>query len=421
MNYLFVHQNFPGQYQHLVAHLVAQGHRVVFLTQANSNEMRGVEKLVYPGDARGPLTCHPYTVEFDRAVVVGLATADAARALRDQGFAPDLIVGHCGWGETLFLKDVFPGVPLLANFEFYYRSSNSDVDFDPEFASTFTDAARLQVRNATTLLAAQSADAGHVATRWQCELFPEHVRRKLTVLHEGVNTQRVRPDAKARLRVPGLRRALGAQDEVVTYVARNLEPYRGFHSFMRALPALLKKRPQAHVVIVGGDGVSYGAPPMPGMNFRQTLMEEVGAKLDPARVHFLGQVDYDTYLTVLQVSSAHVYLTYPFVLSWSFLEAMAAGCLIIGSDTAPVREVLQDGVNGLLVDFFKPAALARRLVQALEQRERWLPLRAAARASVMEHYDLHRVILPRWDALLERVRQRRIGVLPDVAAQNPAS
>jgi glycosyltransferase involved in cell wall biosynthesis len=412
MVFLFIHQNFPGQYRHLVRHLASKrGNKIYFITQPNENEMRGVHKVTYPADSRTSLTCHAYTVEFDRAMYAGAGVAQACRRLRDEGVRPDIVIGHSGWGETLFVKDVFPDVPLLANFEFFYHANGVDVDFDPEFASIFNDPSHLMVRNATNYLSFERADWGHSATRWQHGLYPERMQRRISVMHEGVDTDLARPDPKASFKPPKARRALTRKDEVLTYVARNLEPYRGFHIFMRALPGLLERRPKLQVLIVGGDDVSYGAPPAPGSTFRQMMLDEVGKRIDLERVHFLGLLDYESYLKVLQVSSAHVYLTYPFVLSWSFMEAMASGCAIIGSATPPVLEVLEDGVNGLAVDFFSPPDLARRVEEVLDHRDGMRALRQRARETAVERYDLKRRQLPRWVKLIEDL----------VAGREPAS
>ena len=400
MNYLFIHQNFPAQYVHLLRHLADQpGNQLYFITQPNANTMSGVQKITYPKDERDRINCHAYSVEIDRAIYAAASVADKCRDLRGQGFRPDLIIGHSGWGETMFVKDVFPNVPLLANFEFYYHSSGVDVGFDPEFVSIFQDPSRLRVRNATNALAFEAADWGHSATKWQRSLYPPEMRSRISAVHEGVDTDIARPSRTATFKLPGSGRVLTHRDEVVTYVARNLEPYRGFHTFMRALPQLLRRRRGAQIVIVGGDGVSYGAPPPPRSTFKEMMLHELGAKIDLTRVHFVGMLEYHDYLNLLQVSSVHVYLTYPFVLSWSFIEAMACGCLIVGSRTAPVLEVLQNGSNGLTVDFFAPKSLATRIESALEQPDGMQALRNAARITAVKHFDLKTVILPRWNTL----------------------
>lgn len=408
MNYLFIHQNFPAQYRHVARLLAGQkGNQVCFITQPNENAMVGVKKITYPKDDRGVINCHAYSVEIDRAIHTGAAVAGVCRSLRDDGFRPDLIVGHSGWGETLFIKDVFPDAPLLANFEFYYHAHGVDVDFDPEFHSIFNDPARLRTRNATNLLAFEAADWGHSATEWQRSLYPPELRPRISRLHEGVDTGLARPHRGASFKLPGSQRALTRRDQVITYVARNLEPYRGFHIFMRALPQVLRRCRRARVVIVGGDGVSYGAPPPPQMTFREMMLKELGARLDLDRVHFLGMIDHHSYLTLLQVSSVHVYFTYPFVLSWSFIEALASGCLVIGSATPPVLEVLKDGENGLTVDFFSTRALANRIEAALEHPDRMQKLRDAARATAVAQFDLNDVLLPRWRALFDDLIHHR--------------
>jgi glycosyltransferase involved in cell wall biosynthesis len=408
MNYLFIHQNFPGQYRHVVRHLAGQrGNQIYFITQPNENSMAGVFKVSYPKDQRGPINCHAYAMELDRAIFTGASVAGVCRGLREQGFIPDLIVGHSGWGETLFVKDVFPDVPLLANFEFFYHHQGVDVGFDPEFVSIFNDPSRLRARNGISLLSFQGADWGHSATHWQRSLHPPEMQSRISVLHEGVDTELACPKPRATFALPGTRRRLTQDDEVVTYVARNLEPYRGFHIFMRSLPQLLRRRKRAQVVIVGGDGVSYGAPPPPRSTFREMMLQEVGDRLDLTRVHFLGMIDYLEYLKLLQVSSVHVYLTYPFVLSWSFIEAMACGCLLIASDTPPVLEVLRDGDNGLTVDFFAHRRLANRIEAALAEPEKMKRMRKAARATVLRQFDLNGLLLPRWMALFDDLANGR--------------
>lgn len=408
MNFLFVHQNFPGQYRHLARHLADQpGNTVYFITQANDNEMHGITKIVYRAGFPASINCHPFTIDMDRAIRTGLAVAAACRRLLDHGIRPDFAIGHNGWGETLFVKDVFPETPLLSYFEFYYRAQGADIDFDPEFVSIFADPARLRTRNAVNLMGFYAADWGHTATRWQRSLYPRRMQRHITSIHEGVDTDAVKPDAEAWLNLPGRNVYLTRQDEVITYVARNLEPYRGFHVFMRALPEILHRRPRAHVLIVGGDGVSYGSISPHAATYREWLLSEVRDRLDLDRVHFLGQVPYEYYLRILQVSSVHVYLTYPFVLSWSFIEAMAAGCLVIGSATPPVLEVLSDGINGLAVDFFETRAIADRIDDVFDHHDRMQQIRAAARRTAIANFDLKRRQLPRWLTLINDLSNGR--------------
>ena len=386
MKILFVHQNCPGQFKHLAPCLAAlPGNEVVFITRPGKPDLPGVSKLEYtPARLPGSAT-HRYLRLMEAAVLNGQAVAKLAAGLRGKGFRPDVIVAHVGWGEALYLKSIWPGVPLLGYFEWYYRAFGTDVDFD--CAPSLDDVCRINTRNGLHLLNLEMADWGLTPTLWQQRQHPTEFQRKLSVIHDGVDTDRLRPNPQATGRLKqGLN--LKAGDEVITYVARNLEPYRGFPQFMRAAALILKRRPQAQILVVGADGVSYGKAPADGQTFRQQMLAELGTELDLERIHFLGRVKYGVFVRVLQLSAAHIYLSFPFVLSWSMLEAMAAGCLVIGSRTPPVEEVIKDGQNGLLVNFFSPEEIADRVDQTLDHPQRMAHIRRAARQTVLDHYAL---------------------------------
>ena len=401
MRILFVHQNFPGQYRHVAPALAAAGHEVVALGMNTPPPMPGVRFRRYEITGASTQNVHRLARDFETKVVRGEAAARAALALRTEGFSPDVICGHPGWGETLFLKDVWPEARLLAYVEFAYSAKGADFGFDAEFKQDSTEAAfGLRVRNGAQFLAFEAADWIVSPTTWQASRLPEIFRSRLSVIHDGIDTDLVRPNPKARLTLARNGVTCGVGDEIVTFVNRNLEPYRGYHSFMRALPEILRRRPNARAVIVGGSDVSYGAPAPHGRTWRDIFLNEVRGSLDLTRVHFVGKLPYATYLELLQVSAAHVYLTYPFVLSWSLLEAMAAGCMVIGSATPPVEEVIRHGENGVLVDFFSPQAIANATVEALAEPHAYWPLRAEARRSA-ETYDLKRICLPRHLHLIE--------------------
>ena len=413
MKLLFIHQNFPGQYRHLATRFAAEaGNRVFGLGDrgnlAGRPRLPGVEMLAYPAQPGASAGTHAYVRSHESAVRRGQAVARALLELRRRGVVPDVICAHPGWGEALFVKDVMPESRLLGYFEFYYRGAGSDVGFDPEFPASLDERCRVRVKNSTMLVSLDAADAGIAPTRWQEAQFPAAWQAKIAVIHDGIDTDGIRPDPDDRLTLPD-GEILTTADEVVTFVARNLEPYRGFHVFMRALPRILERRPQARVVIVGGDEVSYGRPPDSGGTYREQLLAECGDAIDPGRVHFLGRVPYPRYLSVLHVSSVHVYLTYPFVLSWSLLEAMAAGCLVVASRTPPVTEVVEDGVNGWLTDFFAVEALAERVCEALASRRSLASLAAAARQTIVEGYDLQRLCLPRQTELVRGLAGGKIG------------
>ena len=323
---------------------------------------------------------------------------------RRGGLRPDLVIGHPGWGELLPVKDLLPEVPVLHQVEFVYRLRGGDADFDPEFPGAgWRQRTRLRLRRAVQLLALQDLDWGLAPTPWQASTVPEAYRDRLSIIHEGIDTDAIRPEGPATVRLERAGLTFRPGDEVVTFVARNLEPYRGFHVFMRMLPLLQERRPKAHVLIVGGDGVSYGSPPPGGGSWRARLLAELGGRLDRSRVHFVGTVPHGLLHEVFRVSACHVYLTYPFVLSWSLLEAMSCGALVVGSDTAPLRDVIRDGENGLLVDFFDGQALAGRVAAVLADPAAHQPLRQAARATVVERFDLQRVCLPQQLALVDRL------------------
>lgn len=413
MNILFLHQNFPAQFRHVAARLAADAvHRVIAIGEEGnlrraSAALRGVELLPYALPPPAATTGHRYLQGYEAAIRRGQQVVGVLRQLAAGGFRPDLVVAHPGWGEALFVRDVFPNVPIALHAEYYYHATGADVGFDPEFPAAADDALRLRIKNTTQWMSMESADLLLAPTRWQQSRFPAVVQDRMRIVHEGIDTRLVAPDPAARISLQKAGVALSPDDEVVTYVARNLEPYRGFHSFMRALPLLLRLRPRARVLIVGGDDVSYGAKPASGGTWRQALIAEVGAQLDANRVHFLGRVPYADYLRLLQVSTVHAYLTYPFVLSWSLLEAMAAGCMVVASRTAPVQEVIRDGENGRLVDFFDHRMLAEALAQAIDERDRLAPIRAAARQTVVDGYDLESRCLPRQLELLHTLVARR--------------
>ncbi len=411
MNILFVHQNFPGQFKHLAPALARQGHKVVALHINACPPMPGVALVRYAVKGRPGQGTQRWLADLEVKTLRGEAAWLAALQLREQGFVPDVIVAHPGWGESLFLQQVWPQARLGIYCEFFYQAEGADTGFDPEFGQPEADSAcRLQMKNANYELHFPRAHAGIAPTHWQASLFPEPFAQRIAVIHDGIRTDQIKPDAKASIRVqtPQGLVQLGQGDEVITFVNRNLEPYRGYHQFMRALPAILKARPQARVVIIGGNEVSYGAAPPPGpdgqaQTWREIFLNEVKGELDLSRVHFVGKVPYADYLRVLQVSTVHVYLTYPFVLSWSLLEAMSAGCAIVASDTAPVREAIRHGETGQLVDFFDPAALARQVIALCDNPSERTRLGEQARAFAVEQYDLETRCLPAQMAWVEQL------------------
>jgi glycosyltransferase involved in cell wall biosynthesis len=414
MRFLFVHQNFPGQFRHVASALAARGHQVLGLGTHRRDSIPGVQHVLYREPAAPAPAPQPTGPANRLASALGElddkwrradAAARAMEALRRSGFVPDVVVAHSGWGEAMFAKDVFPEARLVVYAEYYYGTEGGDFGFDPEFSRPDQGSRhRVRARNTHLLHALAACDAALAPTEFQKSQHPAWAHPRMRVIHEGIDTARFRPDSGASVRLQGAGLELRPGDEVITFTVRHLEPYRGYHIFMRALPLLQKLRPQARVVLAGGNGCSYSPPPPPGQNWRDLFRREVQGRLDMLRVHYVGTLPHEVLTQLMQVSALHVYLTYPFVLSWSLMEAMSVGCLILGSDTGPVREVIEHGRNGLLTPFFDTEALAHAMADALARQEALAPLRRAARQTIVDGYDLHGICLPRQIEFLESAR-----------------
>jgi glycosyltransferase involved in cell wall biosynthesis len=372
----------------------------VAIGSSTSQKINGVTLLKYSLSKIDVSATHPFARRFDLECHRAEQVLYALSSLASSKFAPDVILAHPGWGETLPLRTLFRNARILLYCEFFYGMDGRDVGFDPEFPETGDDGrVGLHLKNASTLLALSECNLGVSPTEWQRSTFPEEYQSKISVVHEGVDVGNIKPNRQAVLRLAS-NRTFRHSDEIVTFVARNLEPLRGYHIFMRALPRIMAKRPRAQILIIGGDGASYGASPPEGTTWKSVFLDEVRDSVDTRRIHFAGRLSYQEYLSALQVSTAHVYLTYPFVLSWSLLEAMSAGCLVIGSDTAPVREVLNSS-NGVLVPFFDVEQLAGRVIEVLEDPTRFESIRAEARRTIVNKFDMNRICIPKLITLIK--------------------
>jgi glycosyltransferase involved in cell wall biosynthesis len=387
LDVLFVHNNFPAQFRNVAARLAANPQvRVAAIATETAPGLPGVALKRY-GIGGISKSVHPFAARFNVECHRAEQVMYAANLLKRDGFDPDVVYVHPGWGEALPLRTLFPQAAIIDYAEFYYAPNGTDIGFDTEFESFGIDGEiKIGIKNAATLLSLMESDAAISPTHWQRSVFPHVIQDRIRVIHDGLRTDQLLPARhRGDLDLGGLRLAAG--DEVVTFVSRDLEPYRGFHIFMRALPQVLKARPRARICLVGGYGVSYGSKPLFHESWQAAMLEEMAGRLDPARVHFLGRIAYDQYLALLRRSNAHVYLTYPFVLSWSMLEAMALECLLIASATRPVMEVVRNGETGMLVPFFDVDALADRIIDALANPARYEGLRRAARERIVGSYD----------------------------------
>lgn len=387
MRILFLHPNFPAQFRHLAAALAkSSSNQVFFGTIRREGSIPGVNKVLYQPKREARPETHHYVRPLENAVLQGQAVFRMAEQLKSVGFVPDVVYGHSGWGPTLFVKDIFPQARLLCYFEWFYHAHGSDADFDPSEPLSADDEARIRIKNAPILQDLYSCDRGLSPTYWQHQQFPSEFQSKINVLHDGIDTDFFRPQPGAKLVLQSCQLDLSHVDEIVTYATRGMEPYRGFPQFMETVALLQQRRPNCHVVVVGENRVAYGKRLSNGQTYKDLMLEKF--PIDQSRIHFTGWLPYPEYLQVLQASSVHVYLTRPFVLSWSLLESLSTGCLVVGSRTAPVMEVITDGVNGLLADFFSPEEICSRIEEALNQPEKMAHIRVKARETVQEYYNL---------------------------------
>lgn len=397
MKLLFVHQNMPGQYRELITWLAArpEGHEIYFLTQRNDVKLPGVTTVTYKAHHQPAKDAYGLSKEWEAAAGTGIGAALAARQLKDtRGWSPDIIIGHTGWGELTFLKEIWPEVPMIGFFEYFYRTSGGLVGFDPDNPPNDQAGFFAQARNTVPYTNIHTVDLGHTPTYWQRDRFPESFHDRMYVCHDGIRTDRLQPDPEASISLGRLDRPLTRDDEVITYVARNMERARGFHIMMRALPKILKERPNARVLMIGGNETSYGIESKHPGGLRGEMEEELKGQVDWSRVHFLGRIPYDALCDTIRISRCHIYLTMPFVLSWSLLESMSMQATVVAADVAPVREAITHGETGMLVDFFDPDALAAQVVDVVANPESYAHLGPNARAHVVETYDFLTRCLP---------------------------
>lgn len=385
MNILFLHRNFPAQFRHISAALAQDpNNKVFFITNNDKLNLPNINKVVYKLKREVPENCHRYLKFTEESIIHAQSTAEAALALKEKGFKPDIIFGHT-WGQTMFMKDVYPDVPLLCYFEWFYQAEGGDIGFDGKKLNV-DELAKLRCKNSHLLVDLYTCDAGLSPTQFQKNQFPKEFHDKIKVLHDGVDTDFCKPDNDAKFIIKDKNLTLTKEDEVITYATRGMEAYRGFPEFMRAANKLLKKRSNLHVVIGGEDRVCYG-PQIMGTTYKELMLKEL-PDLDMNRIHFVGGLPFNEYVNLLQISSAHVYLTYPFVLSWSALDAMACGCCIIASNTKPVTEFMTDNYNALLFDFFNVDEQVEKIEYALDNKDKIQELRHNARKTIVDKYAL---------------------------------
>ena len=410
---LFMHQNFPGQYRSLAPELnKISKYNVRSLSMKEEGAINGIPHDFYTIKNGTSPNIHRLAQEFEAKVMRGEAAALKCFEFKRNGYTPDIIIAHPGWGEALFIKDVWPNVRILSFFEFYYNTTNSDIDFDntledelkPEIG--FDLNSKLMARNQPGLMSLLESDEIVSPTKFQANTAPKLFRNKIKIIHDGVNTKLLNNKGDPFVELskagnPKEKIRLTKKDKILTFVNRNLEPYRGYHIFMRALPEIVERHPDVHILIVGSDGTSYGANAPKGTSHKEIYFNKVKDSLKGANIHFVGRVAYNTLTAMFAVSSAHVYFTYPFVLSWSMLEAMSLEALIVGSNTDPVTEVIKHGKNGLIVDFHDHSQLAKTVTEVLDNPSDYDSIRKSARETIVKNYDLTSICLPQHLKLIE--------------------
>ena len=405
---LFVHTNFPAQFRGLAEALPKRGHRCAAISSRTGTETGSVALRRWTLNRGTSPGIHRLAIRAEADLMRGAAAAEAALALRSAGFSPDLVIAHPGWGESLFLRELFPSACQILYGEFYYRGSGADVGFDPEFGPVpVAEAMRVYAKNPTGAAAYAEADLIVSPTAFQASLFPAAFRDRIRIVHDGIDTAAIAPHVPVPVLLPDGTR-LDPSTPLVTFVNRRFEPMRGFHGFMRALPSFLAQVPSARAVLIGADEPGgYGSPAGDGTTWKARLLQELDGRLDLSRVHFTGRLPHRQMHDVMRLGAAHIYLTYPFALSWSMIEAMALGCFVIGSRTPPVQEVIKDGENGRLVDMFDSGSLADLMAEACRAgRPAQAALRQAARRTAVARYDRQGVCEPAWLALVDEVLAR---------------
>jgi glycosyltransferase involved in cell wall biosynthesis len=406
MDILFIHQNFPAQFGHLARHLMAtRGWRCWFASRTSGGDAGGIRKFEYKTTGGARETTHYCSRTFENAIWHAHGVFEACKAQRE--LKPDLIVGHSGFGSTLFLRELYPDVPIINYFEYFYHSHGSDIDYRPEFPPSEMDILRARARNAMLLLDLDNCNRGYSPTEYQRSLFPAVYQPKIEVIFDGVETNLFRPRDGVARQVAG--RPIPEKLRVVTYVSRGFESMRGFDIFMRTAKRIYEQYPDVLFVCVGSDLIWYGGDER--FIKHKTFREHVFAQdtYDLSKFVFTGLVNPPTLVEILNLSDLHIYLTVPFVLSWSLMDALACGCTVLASDTEPVREVIDDGDNGLLRDFFDVEGLAAEAVEVLRDPAAYAPLGERAVERIHQEYAVN-VTLPRIVGLFVHAVAERMGI-----------
>jgi len=399
MRILFIHNNFPAQYRRIMEYIAKRpklGVQMFAATLETNQQKTQVKQTIKYKPHRAPRKdIHPALVYTERAVINGQAFYGAMLASKKAGFKPDIVLSHSGWGTGMFLRDLFPDAKLLTYYEWYYHSVNSDGTFLRDKPYGPDEEMRIRLKNTPILHDLAAMDHGQSPTLFQHSKFPDIFKNNISVLHDGVDTSFFKPNHAAKVKIGDISFSVG--DELITYVARGMEEYRGFPQFMEMASMLQKRRPNLQIVILGKDRIAYGNKRSDGKTFKEAMLDQY--EFDLTRLHFLDLQPLHVFKALMQITRAHVYLTVPFVLSWSMLEAMGAGALVVGSDTEPVRELITDGENGVLVPFFEPETLTDKLCHILDNNGDYQAMRDKARKTIVDQYAIKDVVPKYWEMI----------------------
>jgi glycosyltransferase involved in cell wall biosynthesis len=396
MHILFVHPNFPAQFGHIAAYLAREKRfRCTFISEKPAGVADGVERIQYRVRGLATEKTHYFSRTFENAMWHSHAVYDMLKARTD--IKPDLIVAHAGFLSAVLLRELYD-CPIINYFEYFYYTRGSDMDFRADFPATEINRLRARARNGHLLLDLHNCDVGYSPTQWQRDRLPAEYHNKVRVIFDGIDTNLWRPQPDVPRQVAG--RLIPDDVRIVTYVSRGMESMRGFDIFMRAANLICQRRKDVVFIVVGEDRVCYGGDQQVtgGKSFKEWVL--CRDHYDLSRFIFTGLLPTSVLAQLLSITDLHIYLTVPFVLSWSLMDALACGATVLASDTAPVRELIAHDKNGLLTDFFDVETWAEKASRILDAPGDYRHLGHAGVEMIRDRYSLD-VCLPQMLRLYE--------------------
>ena len=399
MHLLLIHQNFPGQFRDLAPAWLASGHQVTAIGSTSAaptgHQWHGLQYLQYRFEEK------PSHLER------GSAVAKLVQQLIEQDHPPDLVMSHSAWGESLCLRRVCRDVPWISYPELWGNPRSLGFGFDQSLDGLTPEATRFSSANLITELALLQSSASVVASRSQLLSFPKSLQHRLTLQPEGVDLQRIKPDASACLTIPKMGLEFRAGQPLVTFISRHLEPLRGLRQMLMAWPLVSQTIPEAQLLLVGGKGQGYSLQRPKGQNHLEDALNNLPDTTNRRTIHCLGRLPYEEMLTLLQCSACHVALSYPYTLSWSVLEALSCGVPVISNPDSPISVELGDDANKALalVPFDDIASLSLKTIELLQHPQRARAMGAAGRSWIEQNASLEQA-LKGYEQLFRKLREQ---------------